>query len=301
MALALDNRKGLPYIASPEAQSTCHATKQHIMKGELDTAISAAKKAGSLALKSFGSLNQTEIQPKDYKDFVTDVDKACENCIASEISRAFPHDSMLCEEGYVTSGSSGRQWIVDPLDGTLNFIHSFPVFSISIALSGSDGDLMTGVVYQPVLDELFTAEKGKGAFLNGNPIRVSSRLDPEHFLIATGLPFKEYHYLDAYVSMLREVIHGSAGIRRAGSAAIDLAYTACGRFDAFWEYKLFPWDYSAGVLLVREAGGIVTGFNGDSAIGNHHSIIAGTGATHPQLLDMARKHFREHLQMNRES
>ncbi len=271
------------------------------MNRELETAISAAKKAGNIALQSFGALNQTSIQPKEYKDFVTDVDKTCETSIASAISGAFPHDSMLCEEGYVTSGSSGRKWIVDPLDGTLNFIHSFPVFSISISLSGPDGDLLVGVVYQPVLDELFTAVKGKGAFLNGNAIHVSRRSDPEHLLIATGLPFKEYHYLDAYVSMLEEVIHGSAGIRRAGSAAIDLAYTACGRFDAFWEYKLFPWDYSAGVLLVREAGGIVTGFSGERAVDNHHSILAGTPATHSRLLEMAQRHFREHLQVNRES
>ncbi len=265
------------------------------MSRELDTAVKAAKEAGSIALRKFGELDLTDIHPKEYKDFVTEVDKACERSIASAITAAFPDDSMLCEEGSDTDGHSGRKWIVDPLDGTLNFIHSFPVFSISIALSGNRNDLLAGVVYQPVLDELFTAEKGNGAYLNGNPIHVSKRHDPEHFLIATGIPFKEYHYLESYVSMLKDVIHDSAGIRRAGSAAIDLAYTACGRFDGFWEYKLFPWDYSAGVLLVREAGGTVTSFSGSNDINAHHSIIAGTSSTHPLLLEKAQKHFQEHL------
>ncbi|MCG8344197.1 MAG: inositol monophosphatase [Chlorobiales bacterium] len=266
------------------------------MSRELDTAVKAAKKAGAIALHKFGSLDQVEIHPKEYKDFVTEVDSACEQSIASAIQRAFPEDSMLCEEGCVANGTSGRKWIVDPLDGTLNFIHSFPVFSISIALCDARNDLVTAVVYQPVLDELFTAEKGNGAYLNGNRIHVSKRNDPEHFLIATGIPFREYHYLDSYVSMLKDVIHDSAGIRRAGSAAIDLAYTACGRFDAFWEYKLFPWDYSAGVLLVREAGGIVTNFSGDRDVSTHHSIIAGSPLTHPLLLEKAKRHFQEHLQ-----
>ncbi|NEX13870.1 MAG: inositol monophosphatase [Prosthecochloris sp.] len=262
---------------------------------ELETAVKAAKEAGAIALRKFGELDLTEIHPKEYKDFVTEVDKACERNIASAISAAFPDDGMLCEEGSAAKGASGRKWIVDPLDGTLNFIHSFPVFAISIALSDARNNLVAGVVYQPVLDELFTAEKGKGAYLNNSPIHVSSRNNPEQFLIATGIPFKEYHYLESYVSMLKEVIHGSAGIRRAGSAAIDLAYTACGRFDAFWEYKLFPWDFSAGVLLVREAGGIVTSFSGNSDVTEHHSIIAGTHDTHPLLLEKAKKHFQEHM------
>jgi myo-inositol-1(or 4)-monophosphatase len=199
---------------------------------------------------------------------------------------------MVCEEGTLFDGRSGRTWIVDPLDGTLNFIHSFPVFSFSIALCGNDYDLLGGVVYQPVLNELFTAEKGKGAFLNDVQIHVSSRYSPENLLIATGLPFKEYHYLEAYMGMLKEVIKDSAGIRRAGSAAIDLAYTACGRFDAFWEYKLYPWDFAAGVLLVREAGGTVTDFSGNLDIFNHHSILAGNTSTHPMLLNKAKQYFR---------
>ena len=265
------------------------------MSRELDTAIKAAREAGGIALRKFGELDLAEIHPKEYKDFVTEVDKACEQCIATAIAKTFPEDSMLCEEGSVANGRSGRKWIVDPLDGTLNFIHSFPVFSISIALCDAGNQLVTGVVFNPVLDELFTAEKGKGARLNGSSIHVSQRHDAKHLLVATGIPFKEYHYLDSYVSMLKDVIHDSAGIRRAGSAAIDLAYTACGRFDAFWEYKLFPWDYSAGVLLVREAGGIVTSFSGKRDVSTHHSIIAGNSFTHPLLLEKAKRHFQEHL------
>lgn len=261
------------------------------MNRELETAVRAAKAAGQITLARFGELSAADIMAKESKDFVTEVDKACEAAISSIITASFPLDSLLCEEGTLADGSSGRTWIVDPLDGTLNFIHSFPVFSISIALRGADGDLCCGVVYQPVLDELFTAEKGAGAFLNGKPIHVSSRSDKESFLIGTGLPFKEYHYIEGYVGMLKDVIRDSAGIRRAGSAAIDLAYTACGRFDGFWEYKLYPWDFSAGVLLVREAGGTVTDFSGKDDVFATQSIIAGNSTTHPMLLEKALNHF----------
>jgi myo-inositol-1(or 4)-monophosphatase len=262
------------------------------MSKELQTAEKAARTAGEITLSKFGALSQPDIIAKEYKDFVTEVDKRCEAAITAVILENFPDDSLLCEEGTLAEGSSGRTWIVDPLDGTLNFIHSFPVFSISIALCGSNNELLAGVVFQPVLNELFAAEKGKGATLNGSPISVSSRSSHDTFLIATGLPFKEYHYLDSYVSMLKEVVRESAGIRRAGSAAIDLAYTACGRFDAFFEYKLYPWDYAAGVLLVREAGGIVTSFSGRHDVFGHHSILAGNSTTHPMLLDKAKHYFR---------
>jgi myo-inositol-1(or 4)-monophosphatase len=247
----------------------------------------------------FGELSKREIVAKEYKDFVTEVDRQCEAAITAIIVESFPEDSLLCEEGTLNDGSSGRTWIVDPLDGTLNFIHSFPVFAISIALRGREGDLLAGVVYQPVLRELFTATKGGGAWLNGKPIRVSDRDSKESFLFATGMPFKEYHYLDAYTAMLKEVIHDSAGIRRAGSASLDLAYTAAGRFDGFWEYRLYPWDFSAGVLLVREAGGIVTGFDGSQDIFDHHSIIAGSRLTHPLLLGHAREHFGSQMKRDR--
>ncbi len=258
---------------------------------ELQTAIKAAYAAGAITLEKFGELTHSEIKPKDFKDFVTDVDNACEAAISSIITESFPEDSMLCEEGTLINGTSGRTWIVDPLDGTLNFIHSFPVFSISIALKDGNNDLLTGVVYQPVLKELFTAERGGGAYLNGKQISISSRTEKESFLMGTGLPFKEYHYLESYINMLKEVIHDSAGIRRAGSAALDLAYTACGRFDGFWEYKLFPWDFAAGVLLVREAGGTVTDFSGEPDVFQRQSIIAGNNTTHPLLLEKALKHF----------
>ncbi|MFZ4524122.1 MAG: inositol monophosphatase family protein [Chlorobium sp.] len=258
---------------------------------ELHAAIRAARAAGVIILDKFGELSHPEIQSKNFKDFVTDVDKACEAAISSILSESFPEDSMLCEEGTMIKGTSGRTWLVDPLDGTLNFIHSFPVFSVSIALQNPKNELLTGVVYQPVLQELFTAERHCGAFLNGKKITISERTDKESFLMATGLPFSEYHYLDSTIGMLRDVIHDSAGIRRAGSAAIDLAYTACGRFDGFWEYKLFPWDFAAGVLLVREAGGTVTNFSGDSNVITGQSIIAGNNITHKLLLKKALKHF----------
>ncbi|NTW51256.1 MAG: inositol monophosphatase [Chlorobiaceae bacterium] len=262
------------------------------MSKELQTAVTAAKRAGAIILSRSSDLSRLEIIAKEHKDFVTEVDRQCEATIASTILESFPNDGLLCEEGTTGNGTSGRSWIVDPLDGTLNFIHSFPVFAISIALRDADGELIAGVVYQPVLEELFTAEKGKGAFLNGNPLSVTGRRDKESFLFATGLPFKDCdHYIDRYMDMMREVIRDSAGIRRAGSASIDLAYTAAGRFDGFWEYRLYPWDFAAGVLLVREAGGIVTGFDGSSDVFNHHSIIAGSSLTHPMLLEKALRHF----------
>ncbi|NTU68035.1 MAG: inositol monophosphatase [Chlorobiaceae bacterium] len=269
------------------------------MNKELETAVKAARAAGAITISRFGELSRPEIVAKEYKDFVTEVDRQCEATITSIIISEFPDDSLLCEEGTLNDGTSGRTWIVDPLDGTLNFIHSFPVFSISIALRGTAGDLLAGVVYQPVLDELFTAVSGCGALLNGERIRVSDRDSKEIFMFATGLPFKEYHYLDAYVAMMREVIRDSAGIRRAGSAAIDLAYTAAGRFDGFWEYRLYPWDFAAGVLLVREAGGIVTGFDGSSDLFGHSSILAGNAVTHPMLLDMAQRNFNEELRKDK--
>ncbi|MEI8032044.1 MAG: inositol monophosphatase family protein [Chlorobiaceae bacterium] len=261
------------------------------MSIELQTAARAAKAAGAIILAKSGELTRSEIRAKESKDFVTEVDEACERAIRSIITQSFPEDGMLGEEGTLIKGSSGRTWIVDPLDGTLNFIHSFPVFSVSIGLKEGESNILAGVVYQPLLQELFTAERGKGAFLNGRKISVSHRSDHEEFLIATGMPFKEYDYLEAYFGMLREVIRHSAGIRRAGSAAIDLAYTACGRFDGFWEYKLNPWDFSAGVLLVREAGGRVTDFTGDENVFNNGSILAGNPTAHPLLLEKAIKHF----------
>ncbi len=269
------------------------------MNKELETAVRAAEAAGAITISRFGELTSSEIVAKEYKDFVTEVDRQCEAAISAIILASFPEDSLLCEEGTLNDGASGRTWIVDPLDGTLNFIHSFPVFAISIALRGADGDLLAGVVFQPVLGELFTAAKGEGAFLNGRRIRVSDRDSKGSFLIATGVPFKEYHYLDSYLAMMKEVVHDSAGIRRAGSAAIDLAYTAAGRFDGFWEYRLYPWDYAAGVLLVREAGGIVTGFDGSGDLFEHHSILAGSSVTHPMLLEMALRHFDGELRQDK--
>ncbi|TNJ39653.1 inositol monophosphatase [Chlorobaculum thiosulfatiphilum] len=262
------------------------------MNLELQTAVKAAKAAGAITLSRFGELSQREIVTKEFKDFVTEVDKHCEATIAATIAEAFPEDGLLCEEGTSGNGASGRVWIVDPLDGTLNFIHSFPVFGISIAMRDASGELAVGVVYQPVLDELFTAVRGEGAFLNGERIGVSTRDEKGSYLFATGLPFRDYdHYIDDYIGLLRDVIADSAGIRRAGSASIDLAYTAAGRFDGFFEYRLFPWDFAAGVLLVREAGGIVTGIDGSPDVFAHTSILAGSPLTHRLLLEKAQRHF----------
>lgn len=265
----------------------------HPFAPELAAAVRAAEAAGAITLEKFGELSDPEIHDKEFRDFVTETDRACEAAISAILAEAFPDDGLLSEEGTTRPARSGRRWIVDPLDGTLNFIHSLPVFAISIGLQEVDGELLAGVVHLPVLRETFTASRNGGAFLNGRPIRVSQRQEPDGLLVATGIPFKEYGYLDAYTAMMQDVIRHTAGIRRAGAAAIDLAWTACGRFDGFWEYFLHPWDFAAGILLVREAGGIVTDFTGDGQVFRRQSIIAGTPATHPMLLEKARARFPE--------
>jgi myo-inositol-1(or 4)-monophosphatase len=216
-------------------------------------------------------------------DFVTWVDRESEERIRKDLIRSFPGDIFLGEEGGTRSGKTGRRWIVDPLDGTTNYLHGFPMFAVSIALEEA-GDLKVAVVYDPVHRECFEAVRGCGAFLNGREIQVSPCRSLKKALVATGFPFREFSRMKEYLAMFESVARGTSGIRRPGSASLDLCYLACGRVDAFWELGLGPWDVAAGSLIIQEAGGRVTDMKG----GRHFlqgDIVASNRHLHLPMLN----------------
>jgi len=228
----------------------------------LNIATRAARQAGTIISRSIDYLDTINVQTKSQNDFVSDVDHRAEQEIINVIRSAYPSHGILAEE----SGSSPGDeylWIIDPLDGTTNFINGFPHFAVSIALQHK-GKLVQAVIFDPVRNELFTATRGSGAQLNNRRIRVTSRNGLQGALLATGFPFKEPHLqnLDIYLETFKALLPNTAGIRRAGSAALDLAYVAAGRFDGFWELGLNKWDMAAGILLIQEAGGLISDFSG---------------------------------------
>ncbi|KAF3982347.1 MAG: inositol monophosphatase [Methylococcales symbiont of Hymedesmia sp. n. MRB-2018] len=225
----------------------------------LNIAVRAARNAGDLIQRSSEDLGRLTISKKSHNDFVSEVDYIAEAEIIQVIKNAYPEHSILAEESGEHVGNE-YTWVIDPLDGTTNYLHGYPQYAVSIALKHK-GKIEIGVVYDPLRDELFTAEKGGGAMLNNRRIRVSKQSDMNAALIGTGFPFKFPQHLDAYLAMFKTLTHQVAGIRRAGSAALDLAYLAAGRLDGFWEIGLKEWDMAAGILLVQEAGGVVTDFS----------------------------------------
>ncbi|MFN4262121.1 MAG: inositol monophosphatase family protein [Thioalkalivibrionaceae bacterium] len=244
----------------------------------LNTAITAARKAGRIAAQAFHRADPVNLREKTANDFVTETDIAAERAIIDVLKRAYPDHGFLAEE----SGASDPReytWIIDPIDGTTNFIHGIPQFAISIALRVS-GRLEQAVVYDPIKEDLFTASRGAGAFLNSQRIRVTTRPDLRGALLGTGIPFREHQDLDRYIDGLRKLLPDTAGVRRPGSAALDLAYVACGRFDGFFELSLNVWDIAAGVLLVQEAGGIVADWRGSPDFVRDGDIVA----ANPKLL-----------------
>ena len=253
----------------------------------LEHSVEAAKLAGKILVRNFGKIAAADIENKSDFDFVTKVDREAEAQIIDYLARFYPDFSVHAEESGEDSRASAFQWLIDPLDGTKNYIHSFPVFCVSIALKYR-GQIQTGVIYAPMFDELFTAVRGGGAFLNGKKIRVSATTRMPDAMLATGFPHAAKRYLDVYLQTFRELFLRVSAIRRAGSAALDLAYTACGRFEGFWEFKLNPWDLGAGILLVEEAGGLVT----DPAGGSRHletgDLIAASRAIHRRMLEVIR-------------
>ena len=255
----------------------------------------AARKAARSLVRDFGELENLQVSRKGPADFVSAADLRAEEVLRGELGRARPGFGFLMEESGEEAGSDGRhRWIVDPLDGTTNFLHSMPHFAISVALE-ADGEIVAGAVYEPVRDELFWAEKGQGAWLNDRRLRVSGRARMADAVIATGIPFRGMGDPSLYLPTLDAVIPEVAGIRRFGSAALDLAWVAAGRFDGFWEFGLHPWDVAAGILLVREAGGFVTEISGRSYALGAPDILAGNGGLHGdlvRLVDGARRQAR---------
>lgn len=260
----------------------------------LGTAFRAAMLAGEYIVKSLGNISENDIDVKQASDFVTSVDRKSEEIIINTIKNKYPDHIFIAEESTKDTASGTFRWIIDPLDGTTNFIHQYPVFSVSIALEYED-DIILGVVYDPLREELFTAEKGKGAFLNGVPFRVSSISDLSGSLIATGFPFRQKEIIDDYLQLFKNIFHQVSDIRRAGSAAIDLAHIACGRCDGFFEIGLSPWDIAAGSLLILEAGGTITDFSGGSDYLVTGNVVAATPAVHDRLLREVRNIFQSKI------
>lgn len=262
----------------------------------LTIAVKAARRAGSIINRASQNLERLTVTRKAHSDFVSEVDGAAEEAIIKTLLDAYPDHSILAEE----SGNSGDaskseyQWIIDPLDGTTNFLHGFPKYGVSIALLHR-GVLSQAVVYDPVKDELFTASRGGGAFLNDHRIRVSKCTQLGESLIGTGFPFRDFTHMEAYLAMFKDVIPRTAGIRRPGSAALDLAYVAAGRYDGFWEMGLAPWDMAAGCLLILEAGGMVSDLEGNEHFLKSGQVVAGNPKIFVQLLQIIAPHLTEQL------
>ena len=251
-----------------------------------ELAVSAAKRAGALLRENLGRAGNIEF--KGAVDIVTELDKRSEALITDSIKKAFPGHGILAEETPELAAKSPCRWIIDPLDGTTNYAHGFPVFCVSIAFEQT-GEVKLGVVYNPMLDELFLAEKGRGAFLNGLPIAVSKVASMDRSLLATGFPYdlrtSENNNFDHFFNFSRK----AQAIRRAGAAALDLSYTAAGRFDGFWEMKLKPWDVAAATLIVKEAGGTVTDFSGRPFSIEGDECLASNGVIHGEMLEVFSK------------
>jgi myo-inositol-1(or 4)-monophosphatase len=255
-----------------------------------EAAIEAAKRAGDIIRGHFVDDRPVEVEQKGVHDFVTAVDREAENTILEFLRGRFPDHVVMAEEASPDEDAAEHRWIVDPLDGTTNFIHGVPTFAVSIGLEDREG-LVAGVVHDPIRDETFHAHRGGGARLNGDPIRCSRPASSHEALVATGFPFRELSRLDRYLQAFEAFVRTTAGLRRAGSAAIDLAYTACGRYDGFWEIGLSRWDIAAGALLVQEAGGIVTDIAGGSGYLDSGDIVAAGTDFHGTMLGVTRSVF----------
>lgn len=271
----------------------------------LEVAIQAAQEAGAFLVERLGTLQPSQVQLKGRSDYVTAVDQESQTLIVNRLLESFPDHEICAEEtsakpdggdqkkderaqGLAATRNSGlakSRWYIDPLDGTTNYVHEFPVFCVSVALEQA-GQMVLGVVYDPLRQELFTAERGRGAFLNQQRIRVATPQSLEQGLIATGFPFRSIERVEMYLRSFREVLLRAGQIRRAGSAALDLAYTACGRVDGFWEMGLAPWDIAAGALLVAEAGGTVSDFHGGPNVMATGNVLAAGPTIHQVLVKL---------------
>ncbi|MCB1949920.1 inositol monophosphatase family protein [Nitrosomonas sp.] len=262
----------------------------------LNIAIKAARRAGDIIIQASRNLDLLNISKKSRSDYVSEVDRAAEDAIIKILHDTYPDHAILAEE----SGMRGDivnaefQWIIDPLDGTTNFLHGLPQYAVSIALKHK-GLLNKAVVYNPSNNELFTASRGGGAYLNNQRLRVSKRSRLEDCLIGTGIPFRDLTHLEAYLKIFKDIIPRVAGIRRPGSASLDLSSVAAGRYDGFWEIGLAPWDMAAGCLLIQEAGGLVGDLEGNDSYLESGQILAGNPKVFAQLLQIIQPHLSQAL------
>lgn len=263
------------------------------MQPMVNIALRAARAAGEMIVKSADNLDRIQVDEKRRNDFVTEVDRRSEEMIVEQIRKAYPDHKFICEEsGTLGNAASDVEWIIDPLDGTTNFVRGIPHVAISIACR-IKGRLEHAVVVEPFKREEFTASRGAGAQLNGRRIRVSGRTDKRGALYATGIPFSSpsFDQMDGFLASMKDFADGSAGVRRLGVASLDLAYVAAGRMDVFWEMHLQPWDIAAGVLLVREAGGMVSDFQGGEKFLDSGHILASTPKLFKPSLQVVQKHL----------
>lgn len=268
------------------------------MHPALNIAIKAARRAGQIINRASNDLDLLKVAAKQPNDFVTEVDRAAEAAIIEVLQEAYPNYGILAEESGETAGKGKRdaefQWIIDPLDGTTNFIHGLPQYAVSIALARG-GTVEQAVVFDPNRNELFTASKGAGAFLNERRIRVSKRTKLQDSLIGTGFPYRMFDHVDTYLAIFKELTQKTAGLRRPGAASLDLCYVACGRYDGFWEFGLSPWDMAAGSLVIAEAGGLVSDLDGETNYLQTGNIVAGTPKVFAPLLQLIASHKTANL------
>ena len=259
------------------------------MNPMVNIAVRAAREAGRVITRNFNRVDRLTVADKGRHDFVTEVDRNAEAAIIAVLREKYPNHAILAEESGAQAGNE-YEWVIDPLDGTTNFLHGIPQFAVSIALKVK-GRLDIGVVYDPVKEEMFTASRGEGALLNDRKIRVSNRKGLEGALLGTGIPYRDLRFMDNYLGMMKDLAQDTAGIRRPGSAALDFAYVACGRTDGFWELGLSEWDFAAGALLVREAGGLVTDIGGGERFLETGNVIASSIKVHNAMLRRIRPHL----------
>lgn len=257
----------------------------------LNIAIRAARRAGDVILRGLEQRHHLHVEMKGHSDFVTEIDRQAEAMIIDTLLSAYPHHGILAEESGKKNGKEPFVWVIDPLDGTTNYLHGHPQFAVSIALKHKDR-LEQAVVYNPLTEELFTASRGQGALLNNKRIRVSNTTQLQTALLGTGFPFYQAPWVDTYIEIFRDLILKTSGMRRCGSAALDLAYVAAGRLDGFWEFGLKPWDISAGTLLVLEAGGLVSDMHGNNEFLEKGDLVAGNLKIHKQLLEIVKPYLK---------